>query len=160
MFAIEYTWERREMEIQKMLTTDRSVAVILAAVHFEWMIKRGILKLSHSPTRQLRQKLEDVYTLTSKKQTSYKDIWDAEVGCHYRNAALGNVLGSMTSIQNTALKVRGRIIHGNGTPSKDEAEKAVDLYLSTARKIALFAAKHGKDLNTRLNPRRSPRSTK
>lgn len=58
MFHIGFGSANREDEIQIIATADRTTGVILAAVHFEWMLKRSILKLGTSPTKDLRQELE------------------------------------------------------------------------------------------------------
>ncbi len=62
MFTVKFGSKNRESQIMRILKKDHSTAVILAAVHFEWTIKRAILKLGVSPTKTLRKRLEDVYS--------------------------------------------------------------------------------------------------
>ena len=54
IFSVGYGSKKREEKILQYLEEDYIVAIILAAVHFEWMLKRTILKLSKSPTKKLR----------------------------------------------------------------------------------------------------------
>ena len=160
MFHVGFGTHKREKEIRKIAAKDEITAVILAAVHFEWMLKRAILKLGTSPTKSLRKQLEDVYRINKyKTQDGYKEIWGREIGTRFNNASLGKVIGKLTQIQNHALDVRGKIIHGNGTVSKAHADQAIDLFLDAGVKLQQFARKNGEDLDTRLNARINPRST-
>ena len=154
MFSIGFGSEKREQEILKMLQSDRTTAVILAAVHFEWMIKRSILKLGISPTRQLRKELADIYRIDDKgKSLGYKSIWKREVKSRFSGSALGPVLGNLHDIKETANKVRGLIVHGNGTVSVADARAAVNAYILAGKKLRDFANQKGEDIDARLNPR-------
>jgi hypothetical protein len=125
--------------------------VLLASVHFEWTIKRAILKLGISPTKALRENLEDIYRFyDTDNGKDYKKIWGDEVAVRFKNSKLGTVLGSLSKIQKETSKVRGRIIHGNGTVSNEVAEEAMNQYLRASEKIIVFAKKHGEDLDSRL----------
>jgi len=159
VFSVGFGSQKREDEIRQILKDqDPTTAVILAAVHFEWMLKRAILKLGSSPTKVLRKKLEDVYRIEDKNsQQGYKAIWRHEVQSRFTNAALGTVLGRLTAIQNVALDLRGRIVHGNGTASQRKAQEAVELFLDAGEKLRAFATKHGVNLDSRLTPRLAAR---
>ena len=99
MFTIGFGSQNRERKIRCIAEEDHTTAVILAAVHFEWMLKRAILKLGINQTMKLRKQLEDVYKLKeSEGKNSYKVIWDREVGKRFKNSALGSVLGSLPKI--------------------------------------------------------------
>ncbi len=161
MFAVGFGSKNREAAIRHTAQDDPTTAVILAAVHFEWMLKRAILKLGTTPTKALRKELEGVYQINdSSGRFDYKRIWAREVGARISNAALGTVLGRLVKIQNKALKVRGRIVHGNGTVSEQDAEEAIDLFLSAGEKLRQFAVKYGEDLDARLKTRIKPRGVK
>jgi hypothetical protein len=155
MFSVTYGSKRRESSIRRIAVRDKTTAVILASVHFEWMLKRTILKLSQSPTATIRRELEDVYKLNGGSgHNGYAGIWGREIACRLPNAALGRVIGRLTAIQNHALRVRGRIVHGNGTVSDADADKAIDLFLQAGKKLREFAASHAVDIDARLSPRR------
>jgi hypothetical protein len=159
MFHVSFGSAKRETEIQKIANTDHTTALILAAVHFEWMLKRAIMKLGTSPTKNLRAQLEEVFRMSRhNNQDGYKEIWDREVGKRFKSASLGTVIGKLTQIQNHALNVRGKVIHGNGTVSKSDADEAIDLFLGAGRKLQRFAQKNREDLDTRLKARIKPRA--
>lgn len=158
MFLVSYGAEKRESRIREIGKSDKTTAVILAAVHFEWTLKRTILKMGGSPTKDLRTQLEKVYRISNRNgQDGYKEIWDREVGKRFKNSSLGTVLGNLVRIQNHAMDVRGKVIHGNGTVGKASANEAIELFLSAAKKLREFAKKNGEDLDTRLKTRLKPR---
>ena len=159
MFSVEYGIANREKKIYEIADTDPTTAVILAAVHFEWMIKRSILKLGCSPTAELRKELEDIYKLAikGKNQNDYRSFWKREIACRFKNAQLGSVLGILHKLQESTMKVRGRVIHGNGTVSKEVADDAIKEFMSAANKLTTFALKHGEDLDEKLKRRNKAR---
>lgn len=160
MFSVGFGSKNREQKIKQMADYDRTTAIILAAVHFEWMLKRAIMKMGVSPTNSLRQELEDVYRLNGKDgKIGYKEIWAREIECGHQNAALGTVLGKLQKIQDRALKVRGKVIHGNGTVGRREGTEAIELLLGVGEKLRKFAHKSGVDLDTKLTTRKKMIST-
>jgi len=161
MFSVGFGSENRENEIRSIAEDDSTTAVILAAVHFEWMLKRAILKLGMTPTNVLREQLEDVYTIQDKgSREGYKTIWGREVEPRFKNAALGTVLGRLPKIKTKAFKVRGQVVHGNGTVSESGAREAIDLFLEAGKKLRDFVALKGEDLDSRLAMRIKPRKSK
>ena len=157
LWAVSYGVARREAYIRGALAQDPSTAVVHAAIHFEWVLKRAILKLGSSPTKALRDELAKVYILVSRgsSKKDYRAIWKREVTPGKKKAALDTVLGNLHKIQSDAMGARGKIVHGNGLVSDAEAIIAVNTFLNGAKKISDFAAVHGEDLNTRLKSRRS-----
>lgn len=153
LFTVAYGSKECENRIREIAKEDHIHAVILAAVHFEWMMKRTILKLGHSPTADLRKQLESAHEIVR-----YKEIWKQEIGVKYKNSALGTVLGNLPKIKNQARKVRGRIIHGNGTVSKNEAEEVIYHFLRASNKLRDFAAGKNIDIDSRLRSRIKRRS--
>jgi hypothetical protein len=154
MFHVGFGSEKREAEIRNIAAKDPTTAVILAAVHFEWMLKRAILKMGDSPTSNLRKELEGVFRMEKRNShDGYTEVWEREVGKRFKNAALGTVLGKLNRIQSHALDVRGKVIHGNGTVSKKVAGEAIELFLSAGNKLRKCARKHDIDLDTRLKTR-------
>jgi len=167
MFNIGYGSEKREARIRQIAREDESVGVILAAVHFEWMMKRTILKLGTSPTAHLRQELSFVSGMKEKTRKDgyqtegYYEIWKREVDNRIGDrSALGTVLGKLTDIRDKAMKVRGHIVHGNGTEKSEKAREAIELFLNAGAKLRSFALKHGEDLDTTLKRRLKAREAK
>ena len=162
MFSVGYGFKKRETRIRELLDEEPSTSVILAAVHFEWSIKRSILMLGHSPTAELRKKLEDTWALSSNEtdkagRLTIKGLWKSEISEQIRNAAIGKVVANFPKCIEKAKSARGKVIHGNGTVSKATASEAVDEYLSAACKIYEFSHRHGVELDSRLKPRRKRR---
>ena len=154
MFSVGYGVANREKKILTIAKSDPNHALILAAVHFEWVIKRSILKLGSSPTASLRKELENTYKLAvPNSNKDYRAVWKREVASRFKGSSLGTVLGNLHDIQNKTLKARGRVIHGNGTISKKEANIAVLEFLKAAGKLEAFTKKHGEDLDSRLRTR-------
>jgi len=156
MFSICYGSQKREDRIREMAESDVSTAVILASVHFEWMIKRSILKLSSSPTKALREKLQDVYSIKERNgKKGYKAIWKEEIANKYKkNSGLGSVIGNLHVLDKDAFAIRGEVVHGNGTVSKKQGIEAVEQYLTATQKLRAFAQSKGIDLDERLASRR------
>lgn len=154
MFSVEFGSANREEKIREIAQGDPTTGVILAAVHFEWMLKRAILKLGATPTKALREQLKDVYTIQDRgERKGYKTIWRHEVQPRFKRAALGTVLGCLPKIQSVALDVRGRVVHGNGTVSHEKAQEAIDLFLKGGNKLREFALMNGEDLDSLLRTR-------
>lgn len=161
MFSVGFGSQNRENEIRRIAEEDPTTAVILGSVHFEWMVKRAILKLGMSPTKALREQLEDVYKINAMSgHRDYRRIWRREVEPRFKNAALGTVLGRLTKIQNVALHLRGRIVHGNGTASRKNAKDAIDLFLEAGEQLRAYATEHGEDLDSALRRRLRARKIK
>ena len=162
MFDVGYGSERRENRIREIAATDKTTAVILAAVHFEWMLKRTILKLGISPTKALRAQFQHVYSpLDTPGKDNYKKIWDREIRKRFKKAALGKVLGGWNKVKSHAWKkVRNRVIHGNGTVSNKDADEAIELFLDAGGKLRDFVKNCDKkeSLDTRLRARLKPRA--
>lgn len=161
MFHVGFGSEKREAEIRKIAAVDRTTALILAAVHFEWMLKRSILKLGSGPTKDLKEQLESVFRMQKKDgRDGYKEVWEQEIGKRFKNAALGTVLGRLNRIQDHAFDARGKVIHGNGGVSNATADEAIELFLGAGAKLRKFSNNHGVDLDARLKVRRKPWLTK
>lgn len=162
MFSVEYGIANREKRINEIASSDPTTAVILAAVHFEWMMKRSILKLGCAPTASLRNELEDVYKLaiSGEKQKDYRSFWKREIACRFKNSTLGAVLGNLHTLQASTMKVRGRVIHGNGTVSSEVAYDAIEEFMNAANKLTTFALKHSENLDEKLKTRLKARKTK
>lgn len=167
MFNVGFGSANREKRIREIAEKDHTVGVILAAVHFEWMMKRAILKLGTSATSALRDELQNVSGIKRKKMNDgyerdgYYEVWKREVDSRINErSALGTVLGKLTDLRDKAMKVRGHIIHGNGTSSSASAKEAIELFLNSGAKLRVFASKHGEDLDARLKTRQKARSSK
>jgi hypothetical protein len=154
-FSVKYGAENRVTFIVKKQENDPSLAVILAAVHFEWVINRAILVLGRSQTVNLRKKLLDCFSLTSSdiQKVTYKSLWKEEVEFEKKHLALGKVVTKLTALQNFAMKIRGEVIHGNGTVGKKRAKEAIQLFLDSAEQITSYVISQNLSLDKRVKAR-------
>lgn len=159
MFSVGYGIANREQEIKKIAKNAPTQGAILAAIHFEWVLKRSILKLGCSPTSELRKELEGIYKLKpkSRNKNDYKNIWEQEITHRFKKATLGDVLGNLHTLQTSSIEIRGKVIHGNSVSKKD-ADAATKEFLKAAKKLTDFAAKHGENLDEKLKTRRKARN--
>jgi hypothetical protein len=65
---------RRENKVRRYLDSDPGMALLLAAVNFEWTVCRAVLFLSKSPNSALRHRMGAYYSLDG-----YKKLWKLEV---------------------------------------------------------------------------------
>jgi hypothetical protein len=66
--------EQREDRVRRYIASDPGVALLLAAVNFEWTVCRAVLFLSRSQNADLRIRLGKCYGLDA-----YKELWKTEV---------------------------------------------------------------------------------
>jgi hypothetical protein len=155
-FSVGFGCNSREAWIYSILESDHTLAVILASVHFEWVLKRTILALGNSPTSVLRKELAETFLLTSLKtpDRTYSALWHREITTVDKRAAFGRIVSQLPALQNKAMRCRGKVIHGNGTLARAEAKAAVELFLKSAGKMRQYALKRGVDIDSRLHARR------
>jgi len=109
------------------------IAVILAAVDFEWTVRRAILALGTSSTKEIRKSLE-----TSWGLEKYKDIWKDEVTIRLK-VTLVQVIPHWGELKEL-FKFRDRLVHGAvGVISRDAAHRSVESILRASRELEAFA---------------------
>jgi hypothetical protein len=151
LFSVGYGSENREKFIEEHLDIDPSVAVILASIHFEWMLKRTILVLSISPIAELRDKLQDVW-----RYDAFNKIWHKEIGGRIKNSSLSHIIEVKSvldpprpraKLSSSAKDIRSEVIHGNGTISKNRARIAVIDFINESQKLRNFVLNNEKNLD-------------
>ena len=100
MFSINETRENREEVLKKLLSVDPCVALVIAFLDFEWTVRRCILALGKSATKE-------IHAMFSGKHPSirghvcgldgYNKLWTKEVNS-IRNICLFDLLKSMVKI--------------------------------------------------------------
>lgn len=156
IFHVSYGWENRVSAIKEFAEDDLSIGVVLSAAHFEWAIKRAILVLGASPTKEIRDDFANNW-----RQEDLKSLWKREVRKTRPQAGtLPELLGAIWTKIEDAGNARARIMHGNGTPSQQQAREAMNTFLSAADKIRQFVEHEGECLDARLRPRRRNRDAK
>jgi hypothetical protein len=150
MFLVKNTSEFRKKKIRSFLGKDEDgpIAIVLAAIHFEWIISRAILLLSRSPTAEVKAKLAETHGLDR-----YKDLWKEELSKAGICKTLPNSVSDWTSIR-AAMVARNRIAHGSGSATAAWARKHANALLSAADEIGKIATDRGIDLHANVSPRR------
>jgi hypothetical protein len=64
----------KERRVHESLARDPSVAMVIAAVYFEWTVARAVMPLSNTPNATLHERMGRVYGLAA-----CKELWKEEV---------------------------------------------------------------------------------
>ena len=152
MFLATEHPKNRERKIKRLLEDEPSIAVLVAAAHFEWTICRAVLFLSKTPNRALRQKMERVYGLDR-----YKDFWRDELTVARNTPTLPRIVKNWEDVK-TAFLWRNRLIHGRDRCTKNMAEPKVKALLQGAADIRDFCSSLAIDLRRRLPIRKKASS--
>lgn len=142
MFFVDDNQESRHLFIRNHLSKETaSIAMILASIDFEWTLRRAILSLGRSPTKEIREKLKRLNGGYEK----YKTLWNGEV---YPRIGLGldKVVRNWSKLhgKGSASEARGAIVHGASVPvSVERATIHVQNWLAGSRMIESLALKHG-----------------
>ncbi len=144
----------RHDRIRSFITSgDPVIAVLLAAVDFEWTVRRAILALGKKPTVIIREKiLRHCHGLKA-----YSDPWRSEIKPKHL-VGLADVVGNWDDFKK-AYQLRHTLVHGaQGTTGTQYAAIRVDAMLSASKAIATFCTNHGTHLFSRLPVRKRPKS--
>ena len=132
MFFVVDSQDQKKRKIKEYLNREPMIAVLLAAVNFEWTVGRCILFFGKSPNIELRERLFWCYVLDK-----YKEVWKEELVKNWLNFK-------------KAFMLRHRLIHGRGTCTRNMATEPVKKMLSAVDDLYNFAFSRGKDLHSRL----------
>lgn len=154
MFLVNDIPQRRHTKIRSYLPGEPVVAILLAAVEFEWTVRRAIIALGTSPNKKIRE----CVLRSCHGPEQYKDAWKAEVKLRF-GKRLPDIVTNWQDLRSTAFKLRARVVHGiSGMPSSKKTSEAVEILLKASHDINQFAAAHHIPLfGKRLPVRRMPR---
>lgn len=157
MFFVSDSQAHRHERIRSFLTDDSAtVAVILAAIDFEWSVRRSILALGSSPTKHIR---EVVFAGFHGGYANYADAWKQEVAV-WLNKSLAQAIPHWSRLANKkdgAVRLRGQIVHGaQVSVSADFARPRVEDWLAASTLLEALAHEHKTSLYKRI-VRRTPR---
>jgi hypothetical protein len=154
MFQVSYNSERRIKKIRSFLGSDENapIAILLAAVQFEWIISRAILALGKSPTLELRKRVNRTTGLDA-----YKDLWRDEVSNPRRVGRLPEIITGWQTFTKS-FEARHRLVHGTISASKGYALKHTHPLIQASEAVRQFALELGVDLHVRLKTRRRPKA--
>ncbi len=149
MFFVLDTQRDKERKIKKYLNREPMIAILLAAVNFEWTVGRCILFLSKSPNVELRERLSKCYGLDH-----YKVFWKDELIKHDPSIPpLAEIVKNWSRFQD-AFAIRHRLIHGRGTCTRNMAAEPVETMLLAVDDLYKFASSMKINLHSRLPIRR------
>ncbi len=149
MFFVLDTQRDKERKIKKYLNREPMIAVLLAAVNFEWTVGRCVLFLSKSPNVELRKRLSKCYGLDY-----YKVFWKDELITHDPSIPpLAKIVKNWSSFQD-AFVLRHRLIHGRATCTRNMAVEPVETMLLAVDDLYKFASSMKINLHSRLPIRR------
>ena len=168
MFLVTDKMETRRAKILGFLDKgEPAIAVLLAAADCERTVRRAILALGVTPTRELQHRLgrprpKDWIAPIPKPPKygssirGYDKAWSVEL-CHLKRNLLGDVAGPAETLH-AAFQLRHDLIHGDrGTTGKDFARTRVERLLNATSAVSGFARECGVDLEKPLKKRTKPR---
>lgn len=151
MFLVSHSLDSRAKEIRSFLPKHPSIALVVAAVYFEWTICRAIVGLSRKPNKEIRKDLEKTYGLDR-----YKTLWRAEVK-HLQGAQhLSRVVKDWAGIHD-AFHARNVLVHGRERYTPNMARPLVESLLAGVLDICSYCLGQGLNINARLPQRRQKR---
>lgn len=132
MFLVDDTLPKRHSKIR---SYEPFVGVILAAVDFEWTVRRAILALGKSPTKQIRESVLNNCSGLEK----YKNAWKMEVK-PFTGKTLTEVVPEWQFFKEQAYPLRHRLVHGvSGSVTKAYAESRIESILNASKAICEFS---------------------
>jgi len=155
MFFVSDTQKERHELISSFMTPDRiTIAVILAAIDFEWTIRRTILAMGSSPTKYIR----DEILAKSSGYNDYKSAWKQEVSPRFQTSIVEVIphWSRLTDKTSGAARLRGQILHGvRVTVSTEFASTRIDDLLSASELLEEFSIAKGKSVYSRIVRRKN-----
>lgn len=150
MFLVSYHTEKRIRKIRGFLDKDENapIAILLAAVQFEWVVSRSILILGNSSTADLGKRVYKTSGLNA-----YVELWRDEVSIPRGEKRLPQVVTNWQEFRES-FKARHRIVHGTMSANKSYALKHVHPILDASEHVRKFTESLGEDLHQKLKSRR------
>jgi hypothetical protein len=148
MFLVSHSLDVREREIRSWIPKYPSVALIIAAVYFEWTLCRAIVGLSRRPNKEIRQAIEKIHGLAA-----YKDIWRNEMAYLPNAKALPQAVKDWHGIT-IAFEARNVLVHGRDRYTQNMARPKIDSIMAGISDVCAYCLSHGLNVNERLPQRR------
>lgn len=139
----------REQKIRRFLSSEPGLALILAAVNFEWTMSRAILFLSKTANAELRRKMLEYHS-----PDKYKDLWKEEVVDSAGVPRLPSVIRNWSNVL-TAFKARNRLVHGKDRYTRNMATPHIEALLAGVQFVDRYCEGLGAPLYGRMPIRRS-----
>lgn len=135
MFLVSDTLSGRQKKIRGY---EPFVGVVLAAADFEWTVRRGILALGVSPTKEIREGVLHRCSGPGK----YKAAWKEEAKL-FTGKSLPDVIPDWRYFKEKAFPLRHRLVHGvDGSVTNDYASERIESILAASKAIVDLAVAH------------------
>ena len=138
----------REAKIRSWLDKEPSVALLVAAAHFEWTVCRALLLLSNRTNREIRFALEKVYG-----PERYKDFWRSELRHLPEAQSLPKIITDWKAVTD-AFSARNRLIHGRDRYTRNMARPHMENLLKSAAEVREYCSRCGANFGARLPVRK------
>lgn len=151
MFLVSDNVIERKKRIEEFLAIEPTAAVLLAAAHFEWCVRRTIIALGCSPNVTIRKRLERAYGLDA-----LKDIWRDELCVRLPRVKTSKAIKNLPNeVKNwsdfrKAFELRHRLIHGVSSCGASYAETRAKRILQAAEDVIAVCTRQGWDINSRI----------
>jgi hypothetical protein len=153
MFLVSHSLDVRANQIRSWLPKHPSIALVIAAVYFEWVVCRAVIGLSQRPNKEVRKDLENQHGLRD-----YKKFWWQELS-HLSDAQTIVLTVKDWDGVTSAFEARNVLVHGRDRYTQNMARPKVESLLAAVSDICAYCLRHGVDLNQRLPQRRQKRRT-
>ena len=142
MFLVKDNVTERVEQIKSYIKIEPPIAIILAALHFEWTVKRAIIALGETPNLDLQKEktsgLED-----------YKGLWKKEISTPAKTPRLPEVVKQWKDLDK-AFKTKNYLVHGMATScTPTHASKIVSTILDATNDVIIFCKENGYDVNSK-----------
>jgi len=151
MFLASDSAAIRERKVLSFIAKEPSVALMVAAVNFEWTISRAVMFLSTTKNTALREKM-----IRFHGPDNYKKLWKQEV-VPQGHQALVEVVANWDRVL-LAFDERNRIVHGKKRHTRNMATPHVEALLTAVQSIAAYCENSGKSLTHRMPVRPASRT--
>lgn len=142
MFLATDKLEHRHKKIRSFLPSEPVIAILLAAVDFEWTVRRAVIALGSSSNRTIRDTV--LYRCSGPKE--YKEAWKKEVKPRFQKG-LAEIVPNWEFVKDEAFLLRHQVVHGlKGLPSSKITSERVEAFLAGSVAISDFAKVHEVEL--------------
>ena len=149
--------ENRKAIIKSTASDDGVIYVLLAAIDFEWTLRRTILALGCMPTKTLAVEMNKPEYRSLDGQAR---LWKKEVIGHYGvstpslkavvNKGEQKLIGGAPTLYSSlkrARELRNKVVHGlQGSCGKEYAILNAEVFFAASDALVVFAQSHGRNI--------------
>ena len=152
MFLVSDSLENRARSIRGFLQKQPSIALIVAAVYFEWTVCRALIALSNRSNADVRHSIAPAAGLEK-----YKEVWWTELGNQRGALRLPELVNNWDAVKR-AFDERNRLVHGRKRHTRNMATPHVEALLAAVAEVDEYCRSRGRGLGKRLPVRKKART--